>query len=157
MLHKTSLCCTIKDNGKEFLDQKFYECYDCNKTLDTGMGVCYACKRLCHKSHKTNYLGKIRAYCDCGNTCSFISEKGQFSEKSVSGESTDSDADCEEIDSDSDSNSNHGPRHAHKHASDDEEYLDERLSVQYGSPEYWKERYLREAESGLESEWVFGI
>jgi len=39
----------------------------------------------------------------------------------------------------------------------EEEYLDERLSVQYGSTEYWKNRYINEASDGIQSEWVLGF
>lgn len=62
-----SLCnklCTFTITQKEFMNQHWYHCHDCN--MVDGVGVCTVCARVCHRGHDVTYAKYGNFFCDCG-------------------------------------------------------------------------------------------
>ena len=72
--------CTFALSSKNALLQHVYGCTTCGLTEDLGLAICegliminifekiclLGCKERCHGDHQVNYIGLVRAYCDCG-------------------------------------------------------------------------------------------
>ena len=119
--------CSFAVSGEAFLEQRFYECVTCEMTLDKGVGFCNGCKRTCHAGHDVGFVGRIKAYCDCGKRGCALSKAGAAG---ADGGGSDSEEDAEE--------------------------LDPRLSRNYGDKGYWDDRYTANP-AGEGDEWLVGF
>jgi len=126
--------CTFAVFNETFEEQPFYECISCGFTLEKGTAVCGGCVRSCHAECRTHLLGRIRAYCDCGGggggSCKLVAAGAP--------------ADAELA------------RWSEVNASSSGE-LDARLSIPYGEPGYWEERYRMNQTAGEEDEWLLSF
>lgn len=86
-----SLCnklCTFTITQKEFMNQHWYHCHDCN--MVDGVGVCTVCARVCHRGHDVTYAKYGNFFCDCGAkddaSCQALTKRSpQSSEHQVTG------------------------------------------------------------------------
>lgn len=56
--------CTFSHTDRNYVEQIWFHCYDCN--LTGNLGMCLACALNCHKGHKIKFSGKHNCFCDCG-------------------------------------------------------------------------------------------
>ena len=127
-------CCTFAKHGETFVEQRFYECVTCELTLENGTGICRACKRSCHAGHDVGFVGRIKAYCDCGRSgCDLAANRSASAECSESsGEEGSGEEDaCEP-------------------------FVDPRLSRNYADKKFWDERYSCNKETDDTDEWLVG-
>ena len=132
-------CCSFAKHGETFREQPFYECVTCELTLENGTGICRACKRTCHAGHDVGFVGRIKAYCDCGkNGCALAKDT---SAEAIAAVESDETSDEEE-----------------EGGVDGSAFVDPRLARNYGDKNFWDERYAANAEAGDDTvdEWLVG-
>ena len=89
-----SLCnklCTFTITQKEYMNQHWYHCHDCN--MVGSVGVCTVCARVCHRGHDVTYAKYGNFFCDCGakedGSCQALTKcSPQSSEHQVAGNNT---------------------------------------------------------------------
>eukprot|EP01050_Picozoa_sp_SAG11_P030229 SAG11_NODE_8850_length_970_cov_0.975890_1_plen_245_part_10 len=126
--------CSFAAYGETFVEQRFYECMTCDMTLEKGVGFCRGCKRNCHAGHDVGFVGRIKAYCDCGKCGCALSQQQGLVPLDSSGRAWVDDGDESEADGE----------------------LDQRLSRSYGDKRYWDDRY-RANPAGDGDEWLVGF
>ena len=111
-------CCSFAKHGETFREQPFYECVTCELTLENGTGICRACKRTCHAGHDVGFVGRIKAYCDCGRSgCDLAKDT---SAEAIAAVESDETSDEEE-----------------EGGEDGEAFVDPRLARNYGDKNFW--------------------
>ena len=118
-------------HGEAFHEQPFYECVTCSLTLENGTGICRACKNSCHAGHEVGFVGRIKAYCDCGRGGCALARAGGTA-AALEAQAT---SDEEE---------------------GGDEFVDPRLARNYGDKAYWDERYRSNRQSDAADEWLVG-
>ena len=117
------------------MEQPFYECVTCALTLDNGTGICRACKRTCHAGHEVGFVGRIKAYCDCGRSGCRLA-KDHSSAAAIAA------AECSESSADEDVG--------------EAPFVDPRLSRNYADKGFWDDRYSSNKETQDTDEWLVG-
>ena len=131
-----SRCCSFAKYGETFVEQPFYECVTCELTLEKGTGICRACARTCHAGHDVGFVGRIKAYCDCGRSgCDLAKDTSAAATALV----------------DLDESSEEGEEGEGGAA-----FVDPRLSRNYADKSFWDDRYASNKESDDTDEWLVG-
>ena len=116
------------------MEQPFYECVTCALTLENGTGICRACKRTCHAGHDVGFVGRIKAYCDCGRSGCDLAKNSSAAAIAA--------AECSESSADEDAA--------------EAPFVDPRLSRNYADKGFWDDRYSSNKETEDTDEWLVG-